>query len=245
MPRRRTSAGLLLALVCSTPAAAAPYNADPLTVSGRFGAPRAAEGPLKAGMRVTDAALTEADAGLLGGKLDKVQPGLKAAVEASLRNFGYLAPAGGAGGVAVAVRLDPLEVAADDKGVSVVARLRLEPSGAEAGCVPRIAEARYRALPPMKAVGEQRVAAWVAVVGLAAVGINASQLAVGQLETAAASDRAVNALRERTESESVSPDGSQKGMTRHAAINATQLAAADLIRQLGKGACPAAPTASP
>jgi hypothetical protein len=230
----------------AAPAFAAPaYNADPLTVSGRFAAPKAPDGPLKANVRVDAAAVAEPDAAMLGGKADRVQPAVKAALEASLRNFGYLAPPGGTAAVALSVTLDPLEVTTDDKGVAVVARLRVEPVGAEAACIPRLAEARYKALAPMKAVGEQRVAAWVAVVGLAAVGVNASQLAVGQLQTAQASDQSVNALRERTESESVSPDGSAKGLARHAAVNATQLAAADLIRQLGKGTCPAQQPQSP
>jgi hypothetical protein len=248
MPRSRASAlGLgpaLLALALAAPAGAAPYSPDPLTVSGRFEAPRAVEGPLKAGIRVNGATVGATEANLLGAAPDKVQPALKGAVEASLRNFGYLAAADGPGGVALDITLDPFEVTSDAEGVFVVARYRIAAKGEGAACVPTVAEARYHALAQMQHKGPQRAAAWVVVIGMAAVGVNAGQYLSDQYATARASDRAVNARRERSESEGVAPAPGEKVMTRYAAVNATQLAAADLIRQLGKGACAGAP-ASP
>lgn len=245
MPRSRASrvgaAAGAVVLAMAAQAAAAPYSPDPLTVSGRFEAPRAAE-PLKARIRVDTAALGAGEADLLGGSPEKVQPALRAAMEASLRNFGYLAGVDRADPIAIEIKLDPFEVTTDTEGVFVVARYRISTKGDAAACVPVAAEARYHALAQIRKVGNQRVAAWVAVIGLAAVGVDGSQFVTGQYNTARASDRAVNARRERSESEGVSPVVGDKGMTRYAAVNATQLAAADLIRQLGKGACSAAPS---
>jgi hypothetical protein len=176
-----------------------------------------------------------------GGTADKVRPAVKSALQASLRNFGYMASPDSGDGITVSVQVHPLEVAAAEDSVAVIARLELTAAGLDAACIPRFAEARYRALAPMKAFSQHRAAVWITVIGLAAVGVDASQAAAQQLLTTQASDAAVNARRERTEFESVSPDKSQKGMTRYAAVKATQLATADLIRQLGKGPCPGSP----
>ncbi len=245
--RRLGTAFSLAALAITAQADAATYNADPLTVSGRFEAPRAVDGPLKAGIRISNAKLGVPEAEILGATLERVQPALKGAMEASLRNFGYLAGPERAGGVDLDISLDPFEVTADAEGVFVVARYRIAARGDGAGCVPVVAEARYHALAQLQNTGKQRAAAWVAVIGLAAVGVNAGVFLSDQYATARGSDRAVNARRERSESEGVSPVVGQKGMTQFAAVSATQLAAADLIRQLGKGACPtqALPEISP
>src|SRR5690242_18466858 len=106
-PPGRRAAVLALALGVAAPALAAPYSPDPLTVSGRFEAPRAPDGPLKAGIRVGAATLGKAEADVLGAAPEKVEPALKAALEASLRNFGYLAPADRIGGVQIEAALDP------------------------------------------------------------------------------------------------------------------------------------------
>jgi len=239
MPRSRALvAGLLAAALTAGPAAAAPVSADLMTVSGRFEAPKAVEGPLKGRILVTAASLAPANADLLGDGAGKIEPSLKGAVEASLRNFGYLAAADHADPIRLTVQVDPYEVTPDPEGVFVVARLHLTATGGGADCVPTTAEARYHALAPMKALNKQKAAAWMQVIGLAAVGLMPMPGVFQEMGTASASDRAANDRRGRTESQSVSPDGSPKGILRYAAINATQIASADLIRQLGKGACP-------
>ena len=235
--RRSRALVALVAIAAAGPAGAGVYSPDPLTVSGRFEAPKAVDGPLKAQMQVTGIAAGEADALMLGAAPEKVQLALASALNASLRNFGY-ANSSGSGALKISARLLPFEVAAEENAVSVIARFAVEATGPGADCVPKTAEAKYRALAPMKAFGAHRTAVWITVIGLAAVGLDGSQMAAQQLATASASDAAVNGRRERTEFEGVAPQGGDKALTRYAAVNATQLANADLIRQLGKGACP-------
>ncbi len=246
MPRSRAAvAGLLAAVLAGGAAAAAPVSPDLMTVSGRFDAPKAVDGPLKGRIQVTAASLAPANAGVLGDGVGKIEPSLKGALEASLRNFGYLAAADHADPIRLTAQVDPYEVTPDPEGVFVVARLHLTATGGGADCVPTVAEARYHALAPMKALNKQKAAAWMQVIGLAAVGLMPMPGVFQEMGTASASDRAANDRRGRTESQSVSPDGSPKGILRYAAINATQIASADLIRQLGKGACPATMAAVP
>lgn len=249
MPRNRRGAAAAVAVLATAmglvgAAQAAPVSPDLMTVSGRFEAPKAIDGPLKGRLRVAAASLAPANEQLLGDAANKIEPSLKGALEASLRNFGYLAPADVAGPVQLTVQVDPYEVTPDPEGVFVVARLRLVASGEGADCVPTTAEARYHALAPMKAFNNQKAAAWMQVVALAAVGLIPSPEVFREMDTANASDRAANGRRARTEQQSVSPDGSPKGILRYAAINATQIASADLIRQLGAGACPTRPAAA-
>jgi hypothetical protein len=174
---------------------------------------------------------------------------LAAAMTGSLRNFGYLAGPEAADAISLQVRLDPLEVTPDKDGVTVVARLRVEAPGGDRGaCVPTAAEAKYRAVAPVHGGDGQRALGIVALVAFAAIGYNAGQLVSEQFQIAKADQAAANARRERIEGESVSPQPGDKQMARYAAVNATQLAAADFIRQLGRASCaaaapaPAAPT---
>jgi hypothetical protein len=242
--------GLVLVLCCglATPAwSAQPVNPDPFTVSGRFELAKAADGPLKAHVRVAQAAASVGDAKIFMVDAAAFDTALTAAMTGSLRNFGYLAGPEAADAVILQVRLDPLEVTPDKDGVTVVARFRVETAdGGLGGCVPKAAEAKYRALAPVHGGTGQRVLGIVALVAFAAIGYNASQLATEQFQIASADQAAANARRERIEGESVSPQAGDKQMARFAAVNATQLAAADFIRQLGRASCAAAaPSATP
>lgn len=230
--------------MATTASAATPINVDLLTVSGRFEAPRAIDGPLKARIKVVQADLEPGDAAVFLVEPASLDLALKAGFEASLRNFGYLAAPDLTDTLSIQVHVDRLEMTPDKDGVTAVARLHVTSQGEGEACVPRIAEAKYHAYAPIKAGGGQRAVGIAAIVIFAAVGLDASQFAVSQFTDASAQDRAMNARRVRTESEGVSPQGGDKQMARYAAVNATQLAAADFVRQLGKGAC-AAPSAGP
>jgi hypothetical protein len=242
----RRALGLILCAAVAGPAWAAPpvFNPDPLTVSGRFELAKAAEGPLKGRLRLADAKATPDDAKVFMSKPEPFDAGLAAAMTASLRNFGYLAPPDAKDAIALDLQLDPLEITPDKDGVTVVARLRAAPSAGAAApaCLPRVAEAKYRALAPVHGGNGQKVFGVIALVAFAAVGWNAGELVRSEFADANANQAAANARRERIEGESVSPQPGDKPMALHAAVNATQLAAADFIRQLGK-ACgvPAAP----
>jgi hypothetical protein len=249
MPRNRSSGGrALAALVCvaatAASAATAPYNADLLTVSGRFEAPKAADGPLKARIKVVQAAIVPADARILMADAGVFQVGLKAGLEASMRNFGYLAPPELGDTLTLEVRMDPLEMSPDKDGVSAVARLHITSHGRGEACVPTIAEGKYHALAPIRGGNGERAVGIAGVVLFAAIGLNAGQFAAYKFQDAANSERAMNSQRVRTESEGVSPESGDRQVARYAAVSATQLAAADLIRQLGKSTCAAPGTAA-
>jgi hypothetical protein len=148
----------------------------------------------------------------------------------------------------------------DKDGVSAVVRLHVTSHGQGEACVPTIAEAKYHALAPIRGGNGERAVGIAGIVFFAAIGLNASQFATYKFQDAANSERAMNGQRVRTESEGVSPQNGDKQVARYAAVSATQLAGADLIRQLGKTACgapapataaaapapvPAAPAATP
>jgi hypothetical protein len=240
----RALAGLALAGATTAQAAPAPVNADLLTVSGRFEAPRAPEGPLKGRVKVAEATIAPGDGVILLADVKAFQVALRSALEASMRNFGYLAAPDQADTLTIEVRMDPLEMRPDADGISAVARLHVSAKGPGEGCVPTLAEAKYHALAPIRGGNGQRAVGIAGIVIFAMVGLDASQFATAQFQDAAKGELAMNAQRVRTESEGVSPQGGDKQVARYAAFEATQLAAADLIRQLGKGAC-AAPAPAP
>ena len=237
---------LILCAAMATPAwSAQPVNPDPLTVSGRFELAKAADGPLKARLKVAQATATADDAKVFMADPAALDTALAAGMSASLRNFGYLAGPEAAGAVGLLVRLEPLELKPDKDGVTVVARLRVEASGGDpAGCIPQSAEAKYRALVPVHGGDGQKVLGFVALVAFAAVGVYVGSLTTEQFQIANADQAAANARRERIEGESVSPQPGDRQMARYAAVNATQLATADFIRQLGK-ACGVAAIQAP
>ena len=238
---------LVLCVGLATPAWSAPFvNPDPFTVSGRFELAKAAEGPLKGRLRVAQAVASAGDAKVFMADPAAFDTALTAAMTGSLRNFGFLAAPETADAVGLQVRLDPLEVTPGKDGVTVVARFRVEaPHGGLGGCVPKAAEAKYRALAPVHGGDGQKALGIVALVAFAAIGYNAGQLVAEQFQIANADQAAANARRERIEGESVSPEPGDRQMARFAAVNATQLAAADFIRQLGKAACGVAAAPAP
>lgn len=243
----RRALGLLLCAALVTPAQSAPavFNPDPLTVSGRFELAKAAEGPLRGQLKVAGAQARPEDAKVFMSDQAAFATGLAAAMTASLRNFGYLAPAEAPGATSLEVLLDPLEITPDKDGVTVVARLRVAATGDAAGCLPQMAEAKYRALAQVHGGNGQRALGIIAVVAFAAIGLNAGALGAAQFQDARTDQLAANARRERIEGESVSPLPGDKQMGRYAATIATQLAAADFVRQLGKAACGAAVAPTP
>jgi hypothetical protein len=238
---------LVLCVGLATPAWSAPFvNPDPFTVSGRFELAKAADGPLKGHVRVAQAVASAGDAKVFMADAAAFDTALTAAMTGSLRNFGFLAGPEAADVVSLQVRLDPLEVTPDKEGVTVVARFRVEaPEGGLGGCVPKAAEAKYRAVAPVHGGDRQRVLGFVALVGFAAIGYNAGQLVNEQFQIAKSDQAAANARRERIEGESVSPESGDRQMARFAAVNATQLAAADFIRQLGRASCSTAAAPAP
>ncbi len=249
----RRGLALILCVGLATPAWSAPFvSPDPFTVSGRFELAKAADGPLKGHLRIALAVASPEDAKILMANPAAFDTALTAATTASLRNFGYLAGPETADALSLQVRLDTLEVTPDKEGVTVVARFRVEaPDGTLGGCVPKTAEAKYRALAPVHGGDRQRALGIVALVAFAAIGYNASQLVTEQFQIAKADQAAANARRERIEGESVSPESGDKQMAHFAAVNATQLALADFVRQLGRSSCataassPEAPAVSP
>jgi hypothetical protein len=245
----RRGLALILCLALAAPAWSAPFvSPDPFTVSGRFELAKAAEGPLKSHLRIAQAAASPEDAKIFMVNPAAFDTALAAATTASLRNFGYLAGPEASEPLSLQVRLDPLEVTPDKDGVTVVARFRIEtPDGALNACVPKAAEAKYRALAPVHGGDRQRALGIVALVAFAAIGYNASQLVTEQFQIAKADQAAANARRERIEGESVSPEAGDRQMAHFAAVNATQLALADFVRQLGRSSCAtaASPTAAP
>jgi len=235
----RRGLALILCAALATPAWSAPFiNPDPFTVSGRFELAKAAEGPLKGHLRIAQAVASPEAAKVFMANPAAFDTALNAATTASLRNFGYLAGPDATEALNLQVRLDPLEVTPDKDGVTVVARFRIEtPDGPGGGCVPKLAEAKYRALAPVHGGDRQRALAIVALVAFAAIGYNAGQLTSEQFQIARADQAAANARRERIEGESVSPESGDKQMAHFAAVNATQLALADFVRQLGRSSC--------
>lgn len=228
----------LLCLGVAGQAAAAPpaLLKDQLTISGRFELPRATVAPLKSGLSVADVKVAPDWAEAFKGKPDTVSPIVRQSFEASLRNFGYLADGQAA---PVTLTIEPLQVTKEAAATTVVTRLTFAASGESeaARCLPASTQAKFKALAPLKSGDGQRAAGVLTMVAFAAVGVNAGQLMMSQFDAAKANNRALNARRVVAEGEGVSFSAKEADMLRFAASNATQLALADFIAQLGDSPC--------
>lgn len=229
---------VLTAAVCvaASPALAkAPsvIDPDPMTVSGRFELPRAAEpvaGQFRLGAVMLDpelAAKTKQDAVAL-------QAAVQGAVSRSLQNFGYLAPAVLTEATAVDVELLPVAVERTEDGAAVTARLKFTAQGVAAGCFARVSEGRFTVLERERSEGGRRAFAIGAVVALAFVGVNGGTLLASEFDGAADDNRARNTLRKVAAGEGVAPGFGEARLLAYGASSATRLALADYIRQLGE-----------
>jgi hypothetical protein len=233
-------AGLVASAAALGAAAAVRFDPDLMTVSGRFEVP-AAKGALTTALKVVDAQADPAEAQALGVDAAALDSAFRSSIEASLRNFGYLATPDTARPVLLTFKMASPAITPDKDGVTAVVRITSSaaPDGdaVASACVPASVEASYHALTPLKAGGQQKAMGIVAVVALAAVGVNGANLLTGQWETATADQSALNSRRAHTESEGVANSGGERGVTRFAVLKASQLAQAEFIRALGKSRC--------
>ena len=233
---------LLAAVLCTAaaPACAAKapprIDADPMTVSGRFELPKAAEaGRLKLGAVSVDAAVAAR------AKLDPaaLRTAVAEAAERSLRNFGYAAPdAAGAAPVDLAFSAETQPV---DGGVR--ATVNLTASAADP-CLSRTALGVFKVLPRTRSGTGKRVFAVAASVALAlAAGPSGAgnDFLPAEFESASAENRTRNAGRPLAPDEGVAPGFDEAGAVAFGEMSAVRLALADYIRQLGEAAaCKAA-----
>jgi hypothetical protein len=244
MSRARIAAACagLVAGAAALGATAAPrFDPDLMTVSGRFEVP-AAKGALTTALKVVDAQADPADAQALGVDPAALDSAFRSSIEASLRNFGYLATPETAKPVLLTFKMASPAITPDKDGVTAVVRIisSFSPDGdaAASACVPPSAEATYHALTPIRTGAQQKTMGVLAVVALAAVGVNGGQLLSDQWATANADQAALNARRTHSETEGVA-NGGGKDVTRFAVLKATQLAQVEFIRAMGRSPCAA------
>jgi hypothetical protein len=249
---RPAAVAACIALAAAGPAfgAAPELNPDLLTVSGRHALPNAEGSPYKARLAVGEVVVAPGLERQTGIDPVAFKAGFTLALEKSLRNHGYLAAgAGDAGARALSLDFTAPELAAQPDGATAVVRLRAKLANADpqAPCAPFEARGEFHALAPLRSGAGQRVVVVAATVALAFVGVNGGAFMVSQFQSASAQNRALNAHRGLQAGEGVAPGGGEQAVARHAVVNATQLALAELIRHLGApGDCrPAAAAGAP
>ena len=235
LPLLATLAGCASALAPKPPA----IQADWLTVSGRYALPKADGSPFAGGLRVSEVVVTPTAAEQMSLKEDLYRTTLRAAVEKSLANYGWLGT--GPEALPITVEAAPLSLKAAPKSTAAGAELRFRPASSASGsaCLRRDARAEFKALSPIKSGGGQRAFGWVAGITLAALSGPAGAASIGQWiaqndQNASLQNGAINAKRQTAFGEGVAPSFDKSVEARFAGTNATQLAIADYIVHLGR-----------
>jgi len=242
------------ALTVAGPAAAAEswVSPDELTISGRWDLPRGTGTPLGGRLNVVYVVVDPSIAAGMGVKPEALKRAMTEAVNKSLFNFGYMAAAasGPPGAqpaerpIDVTIEVLPLTQTKDDKGTMVTSTIKLTAATDAGACFPYVATGNFHVLPRLKSGGDQRAVGVLAIVAFAAVGMDASQFARDQFETARANNEALNSRRAVGEAEGVAPPGGATAEARYGSISALQVAVAAMIQHLGpSGGCNAAPAA--
>lgn len=203
-----------------------------MTVSGRFELPRAAA-PLAGKVKLAAVKLDPTLAAKSKQDGPALETALREAVSRSLRNFGYIDVDGGSGETAVDVELLPVTAEVGDDATLVTARLKFTATGAEAGCLGREVEGRFRVLERQRSGTGRRALAVGAVVGLAFVGATGGTLMADQFNMATAENQLLNAQRRTGAGEGVARGFKDTEELAYGANSAIQLALADYIREVG------------
>lgn len=255
----RAGCGLAaLALAGCIAAPVPPPGPDQLTVSGRYGLPRAADERL-AGRIVLAGLNVEAGTGKSVGLSDQeFLAAWRGAIEKSLGNHGYLAAQAAEGAIPITVRIASITPRAAEKGTQVAATLDI--TGGQdtlATCLTFKPTAEFLSLTPQRGDPTQRNFAIVsglllaALAGSAGGSMESAQMAgtsIGnymgeQLVLADAQEDAANLARPSTFGQAVAPGFSPQDEARHAATFALQLAIAAYISHIGDPSCLAPPPA--
>lgn len=218
---------LAAALAAVAGPASAGLGPDPMTVSGRFDLPRAA-GPGRVALGKVELHPSVAEGAK--AKPAAVEAAVRAAAERSLRNFGYL----GEASPDVTLDLEALPVVVQPLADGALVEVRLVfRSTAEPACYARTAAGRFKVLERRRSGDGRRVFAVGSAVAMAFVGVDMSTFMTAQLEGASAENQSLNNLRPGTEAEGVAEGFGDKAVVAHGVTQATRLALADYIRQLG------------
>lgn len=252
MPVRRwlfALAGIQLSGCANIPQQPAP-PLDLLTVSGRHGLPYA-EKYLGGRLALDGVDIADDDAAMLGSAKEQVTANLQAAIERSLRNYGYASEAAENDKIHLSARVVNLAARDEDAGVVVSATLEFDSGSALANCLPHEASAEFTSLSRTAVADDRRAGALIGVVALsvlagataspvqaAQAGSQAGTWGAQQMTMAANADAAANTTRPIAHGQAVAPTNRRDDAVRQGATYAIQLAIADFIRHLdGGSAC--------
>ena len=215
----------------------APPDADLMTVSGRQGLPPASAGAPRFQLgAVTVAPSVAARTGYDGSV---VAPPLRTAVHRSLSNHGFATP-DPRPAPTLNAEWTAVEVAEDEAGALVTARLRVVASDVPAACLPYEASGQFRSLARQKSGAGRRIAGVLGTV--ATLGTDGGTIMARQMEWASEENKAKNRFRAVGENEGVATGFGPAAVVQYGAANAMRLALVDLLTKLNGPECTAQPT---
>jgi hypothetical protein len=168
-------------------------------------------------------------------------PPLRTAFHRSLSNHGFAAT-DAPSAPTLHAEWAAVEVAEDEAGALVTARLRVVAEGVPSACLPYEASGQFRSLARQKSGAGRRIAGVLGTV--ATLGTDGGTILARQMEWASQENSAKNAFRPVGVNEGVALGFGPTAVVQHGAINAVRVALIDLLTRLNRPECAAQPSAA-